>query len=188
MRRPRDFTKSILLCQSVITVAYVVIGSVIYYFAGQFVASPAMGSTNELMKRISYGLVLPALLVSGMLFNHIGAKYAFVRFLRGTRDLTHNTWRHWTVWLACCTVMATVAFLIATAIPFFDSLLSLIGASLGTFMVLILNACMWVSDHKTAIKTGRTRKLMGLLVLSVTTIAVGLFILGAGTWSVPRLH
>jgi hypothetical protein len=61
-------------------------------------------------------------------------------------------------------------------------LLSLIGASLGTFMVLTLNAAMWIFDHKTELKTGARRRTKILFALSTFTIVVGMFLLGAGTW------
>jgi hypothetical protein len=44
---------------------------VVYYYAGSYVASPALGSAGVLMKRICYGLVLPGLIVSTLLYIHV---------------------------------------------------------------------------------------------------------------------
>ena len=62
MKRPQDFNKSALWCQGIITVFYLVsheivihsrqiIGSVIYYYAGQYVSSPALGTGGPVMKK-----------------------------------------------------------------------------------------------------------------------------------------
>lgn len=71
MRDPRQYTKSLVLCQGVVTVVYVIIGIVVYYYCGSYVASPALGSAGQLMKRISYGLALPGLIVSMTLMTHV---------------------------------------------------------------------------------------------------------------------
>lgn len=51
--------------------AYVVIGTVVYYYCGSFVASPALGSAGPLLKRICYGLALPGLLATTTLTVHV---------------------------------------------------------------------------------------------------------------------
>jgi hypothetical protein len=86
------------------------------------------------MKRVCYGLAIPGLLVTCVLFTHLAAKAVFVRFMRHSKHLTSNSWQHWSSWLGCVTVNTALSFLIAEAIPFFGDLLSLIGALLGTFI------------------------------------------------------
>lgn len=71
MRVPEKYTKSLLLCQSVVGITYVVIGVVVYYYCGSFVASPALGSAGPLLKKICYGIALPGLCVSTLLFVHV---------------------------------------------------------------------------------------------------------------------
>jgi amino acid permease len=44
MRDPRQYNKALILCQIVVTITYMVVGIVIYYFCGSYVASPALGS------------------------------------------------------------------------------------------------------------------------------------------------
>lgn len=96
MKRPQDFNKSALVCQAILTVFYLVsssfvlshqvdgfqiIGSVIYYYAGQYVSSPALGTGGLIMKRgrfrpcrwsnaddvVCYGIALPGLFAGGIL-------------------------------------------------------------------------------------------------------------------------
>ena len=71
MRVPEKYTQSLLLCQSIVGVTYVVIGVVVYYYCGSFVSSPALGSAGPLLKKICYGLALPGLCVSTLLFVHV---------------------------------------------------------------------------------------------------------------------
>jgi amino acid permease len=80
MKDPRMFTRALIICQSIVTSIYISIGVVVYYFAGSYVASPALGSAGPLLKRICYGLALPGLCVSTILLSHVSSKY----FLRRT--------------------------------------------------------------------------------------------------------
>ena len=71
MREPRHFSRSLVICQSVISAVYLIVGVVVYYYCGSYVASPALGSAGSLLKRISYGLAFPGLTVSTTLFIHV---------------------------------------------------------------------------------------------------------------------
>jgi hypothetical protein len=120
MKNPRDYTKSIILCQSFVTLVYLIIGSVVYKFCGQYVSSPALGSGGILMKKgehlkeaadfsvlrycptwtfrrrhpqRAYACQVPYAAQSTALTS------VLVRFLKGTRDLSENTIKHRVVWL-----------------------------------------------------------------------------------------
>lgn len=75
------------------------------------------------------------------------AKYCFVRLLKGTRHLTENTPRHWITWFACTITTTVIAYVIASAIPVFGDLVSLVGALLGTLMSFQPYAAMWLYDN-----------------------------------------
>ncbi|CAO1619753.1 unnamed protein product [Parajaminaea phylloscopi] len=137
MSRPRDFTKAVLAGQGFVVLNYIVIGCLVYGKAGQFIASPALGSAGQPFKKICYGLSLPGVLISTVLFIHIASKYAFMRILQNSRHLNKSTVTHWTVWASCYVGIALVAFVLAGAIPIFDDLLSLIGSTTGAFFTLI---------------------------------------------------
>jgi amino acid permease len=72
MRDPKHYTRSMILCQSTVTITYTVIGIVVYYYCGSYVASPALGSAGHSMKKICYGIALPGLLVSTLILLHVG--------------------------------------------------------------------------------------------------------------------
>jgi hypothetical protein len=65
------------------------------------------------MKRICYGIAIPGLLASSVIFVHLSAKTVFVRVLRNTEHLTSNSWQHWTFWLGLIVVNAALAFVLA---------------------------------------------------------------------------
>lgn len=71
MRDPTQYTKSLLVCQGFITSIYISIGTVVYYFCGSYVASPALGSAGVLVKKVAYGMALPSLVVSTIVVLHV---------------------------------------------------------------------------------------------------------------------
>ena len=71
MREPRHYTRSVLISQTVVTIVYLVVSVVVYYYCGSYVESPALGSAGVLLKKICYGLALPGLIASTTLFIHV---------------------------------------------------------------------------------------------------------------------
>ncbi|RSL97575.1 hypothetical protein CDV31_012988 [Fusarium ambrosium] len=132
MREPKHYARALTLCQIIVTIAYVGIGCVVYYFCGSYVASPAPGSAGPLIKNISYGIAIPRIVATAMLTIHLPGKYLFVRFLQGTKHLTVNTFVHWGTWLGYVFGVTLTAYIIASAIPVFGGLASFIGVLLGT--------------------------------------------------------
>ncbi|GKT51931.1 N amino acid transport system protein [Colletotrichum spaethianum] len=72
MRDPHHYTRSLVLCQSVVTVVYLAVGVVVYYYCGSYVSSPALGSAGPTVKKVAYGLALPGLIVSAAVMLHVG--------------------------------------------------------------------------------------------------------------------
>ncbi|KAH8424883.1 uncharacterized protein LDX57_002627, partial [Aspergillus melleus] len=182
MRDPSLYTRALLICQGSVTAIYIATGIVIYYYCGSYVASPALGSADILIKKISYGISLPGLIVSTIVVLHFPSKYIFVRILRGSRHLTSNSFIHWATWLGCTFAITVSSYLIASGIPIFGELVSLIGALLGTFLSFQPMGCMWLYDN---LKRGRENPtvMWALLgVWSIIVIALGSFIMVAGTY------
>lgn len=71
MRDFSNYRKAIAVCQGTVTVVYVTIGIVVYYFCGSYVASPALGSAGPLVKKISYGFALPGLIATSTICTHV---------------------------------------------------------------------------------------------------------------------
>ena len=179
MREPRHYTRALIVCQGTMTAVYIAIGCVVYYFCGSYVSSPALGSAGHLMKKVCYGIALPGLLVSTTLFVHFAAKYFFMRILRGSQHLTRNTTTHWITWIGCTAGNAIIAYVIASAIPVFGGLVSLVGALLGTLMSIQPMGCMWLYDHWRDARTGKWMFMVGWCAFMIIG---GWFLTIAGTY------
>ena len=79
MRDPRQYTKALVVCQTVISFAYIVVGIVVYYYCGSYVSSPALGSAGPVVKKVAYGIALPGLLVTAILLTHVRVPSHFTR-------------------------------------------------------------------------------------------------------------
>ncbi|CAN6674760.1 hypothetical protein TRVA0_064S00166 [Trichomonascus vanleenenianus] len=142
MRDQRKFIRALYMGQAFVVLNYIAIGCIMYAKVGQYVASPALGSAGPLIKKIAYGVSLPALFFACFFQAHIAAKYAMVRILRNSKHLQSNSYIHWLTWSGMMAIVIAVGFVIAGAVPFFDDLLSLIGALLGTSFTLIVPGFM----------------------------------------------
>ncbi|GAA6007749.1 uncharacterized protein JCM10292_005421 [Rhodotorula paludigena] len=147
MRGPKDFPKAVIACQSFVTAWYVAVGTAVYMLAGQYVASPALGTAGVLIKRIAYGLSLPGLVSVAVIYCHLSGKYLFVRLLRGSHHLNHPTATHWITWIACVLASVLFSYIIASAIPVFNGLVSLVGAMFGTPFCTSIISVLWFFDH-----------------------------------------
>jgi hypothetical protein len=56
MRDVRLFNRSLACAQIFMISLYLAIGVTVYYYSGQYVASPALGSAGVLLKRVAYGV------------------------------------------------------------------------------------------------------------------------------------
>ena len=109
----------------------------------------------------------------------IAAKYIFVRMMRGSYHLTDPTFRHWATWLGCTLGTTIISYIIASAIPVFGSLVSLIGALLGTLMCFQPMGAMWLYDNW---HEARTAKWYAMVAWSVFVIVSGFFLMIGGTY------
>jgi hypothetical protein len=110
---------------------------------------------------------------------HVAGKSLFVRILRNTHHLTSNTKTHWAVWLSCTYGTGLLGWILSEAIPFFSSLVSLIGALGFAPLGICLPALLWFSMHPGYIKG--TLKMKALWVAHTLLLVLGIFTLVAGT-------
>ncbi|GAA6011768.1 hypothetical protein JCM8202_004144 [Rhodotorula sphaerocarpa] len=184
MRNPRDYPKAVMACQGFVTAFYLAIGVVVYEYAGQYVASPALGTAGVLIKRIAYGLSLPGLLAAAVIYTHLPAKWIFVRALRNSHHLTHSTKTHWVVWLSCSAGCVLFAYVIASAIPVFNGLVGLVGALFGSFFSLSAVSIMWFYDnwYRFSVPDKRTKAFWFLVCFNSFIVVAGGFIMVGGTY------
>lgn len=72
-----------------------------------------------------------------------------------------------------------ISFIIAEAIPFFDDLVGLIGALLGTFICIQTEAYMWMWDNW---REPRTLQWKLLMAMNIAFFIIGWFLMVAGTY------
>jgi amino acid transporter len=94
--------------------------------------------------------------------------------------LNHNTAKHWIVWFSLTGAVSLTAYVIASAIPVFGGLVSLIGALLGTLMCFQPMGCMWLYDNWG--RSNRDWKWKAMVAWSVFVIVSGTFLLIGGTY------
>ncbi|BGP40554.1 hypothetical protein JCM10449v2_004516 [Rhodotorula kratochvilovae] len=184
MRNPRDYPKAVFVGQSFVTAVYFIVALVVYLYAGQYVASPALGTAGALIKRVAFGIALPGIIFSAILFTHLPAKWIFVRVLRGSHHLNHSTKTHWVVWLSCTGGCLLFSYVIASAIPVFNGLVGLIGALPAPIITLHAEALMWLFDNREFWGTPgyRTKTKWCGVILNCAILVVGTFLLVAGTY------
>lgn len=201
MKDPKLYPRALAICQTVVTVVFLIVSIVVYYFCGSYVTSPALGSAGKTIKKVSYGIALPGLVVSGVLLSHVStfdqpvnivrslisqrqvsSKYLFVRILRGSRHLSANTFTHWATWLSCSFGVCFVAYILASSIPVFNGIVSLSGALFGTLLSFQPMGCMWFYDNWALGKENPTMGWRLMVLWCGFVIAIGTFLMVAGTY------
>ncbi|KAK4495354.1 hypothetical protein PRZ48_013685 [Zasmidium cellare] len=181
MRRPQDFFRSLYVSSAFVNCAYLSLAMVMYAYAGKWVTSPSLGSAGQTIKIAAYAVALPGLIAVGMICVHVPAKTLFVRALRGSRHLTENTKTHWTVWIACTLSCGFVGWLLAVAIPFYTSLVSLIGSLGFGPLGVVVPPILWFSLHTEYLRGSLKER--ALCWLHAGMLLMGLFLSIGGTYA-----
>ncbi|WOO82923.1 N amino acid transport system protein [Vanrija pseudolonga] len=183
MKNPKDYNKSLAVCQTIVVSTYVTVAVVVYYFCGQYLASPALGSAGPLLKKVCYGIALPGLFATGILYCHIAAKLVFVRLMRKSEHLTAHTKTHWLVWLGTTSGCMLLGFILANSIPFFGNLIVLVCALFGTLMCMQFTGWMWLFDNWHRRKENPDWKFWVVAVFNWLLIVFGSFLMISGVVS-----
>lgn len=86
---------------------------------------------------------------------------------------------HWGTWLGCTGGVTIIAYAIASAVPVFGGLVSLIGALFGTLMSFQPMGFMWLYDNWGKQRNG---KWYAMVAWAVFVIVSGTFLMIAGTY------
>lgn len=200
MKHQKEYLPAVLIGQSFIVLNYIALACVLYGKVGDYIASPALGTAGLLIMKIANGVALPALIFSTLFQAHIPIKYFFVKFLRNTKHLQSNSIVHWGTWIGLSVTICVIGLIIAGAIPFFDDLLGLAGALLGTSFILITpgfmtlyelsnshlpnggsrNPAVWLKEN--AKVWGKSKRNAFTAIGAWCIIAIGLYITVSGTY------
>lgn len=185
MRNPsQDFFKGLVILQLFSVPLYLIVGVGIYCMAGQYTTSPALGSAPVIPAKVAYGIVVPAVLATGLVFGHTAVKYMYVVIMRGLKSsnqMTDNSVKAWAVWVGSGTAFWIAAFVLANAIPIFDSILSISSATFAAWFCFGISGVFWLF-----LNWGRlfsTWHKVGLTILNVLIIVQALFMNAAGLWA-----
>ncbi|KAL8336529.1 hypothetical protein RB601_000376 [Gaeumannomyces tritici] len=181
----RDFMFAAWALQVFTIPLYIVAGVTIYGLAGEHVTSPSLGSAPVVPAKVAYAVALPCVFASGCVFGHTGIKYMYVvamKRLGATGELTARTARSWAVWVGCAVVFWVLAYVLANAIPIFDSILSIASATFIAWFTFGFAAVLWFNLFwGRDMATGWRR--ISLTVVNALIIVMTLFMNSVGLWS-----
>ncbi|KAJ6021187.1 hypothetical protein N7540_006691 [Penicillium herquei] len=180
MRDPRDFPKALYMLQTFEIVFYSVAAVVIYYYAGQDVTSPALGSAGPVMKKVAYGIAIPTIVGAGVVNGHIGLKYIYVRLFRGTDRMHRRDFTSYGSWVAIGLTCWIIAWIIADAIPVFSDLLSLISSLFASWFSYGLGGVYWL--HINRGKWFSSPRKIALTILNTLIVLIGACMCGLGLY------
>ncbi|KAF2200952.1 hypothetical protein GQ43DRAFT_337433, partial [Delitschia confertaspora ATCC 74209] len=178
---PSEFPKALYLLQVTDTTMYLVVAIVIYRYTGTQVASPALGSTGNVVMRVAYGIALPTILLAGVIYGHVAAKYIYVRLFRGTKHMSSRSWLSFGSWALITLILWLIAWVIAESIPNFNNLLALISALFASWFTFGLSGIFWLYLNY-GWYTRDWRK-MCLTGLNCVIVGIGVAVCGIGLYA-----
>jgi amino acid permease len=143
----RDFVRAVTIEKCVSTTIYVIVACTVYALAGEQVASPAIGSVQPTMAKVTYAVSFIGLLGTGLVFGMTAARYLHVIFMR-----THVERRNkappgkvmdWVIWIVCVTIFWVFVWILANAIPVFNSLLNISASLLMSWLTWGVSSLFW---------------------------------------------
>ena len=181
-KKPEDWPKALALLQIADTTLYLIAAIVIYVYVGPNVPSPALSASNsQVMRKAIWGVAIPTIVIAGVIYSHVAAKYIFVRLFRNTRHMERRTKLSTIVWIGVTFGIWLLAMVIAESIPVFNSLLGLVAALFVSWFSYGLPGIFWLWMNKgTWFKSKRqTVK----FALNVCLLFTGIVICVLGLWA-----
>ncbi|THC93604.1 hypothetical protein EYZ11_006919 [Aspergillus tanneri] len=183
MKNPRDYPKSLFMLQGFEIVMYTIISAVIYNYAGKGVTSPALGSTGPILRKVSYGIAMPTIVIAGVVLGHVAIKNVYVRLFRHTDIMHKRNFRGIGAWVGLALAFWVIAWVIAEAIPVFNNLLSLVSALFASWFSFGLPGIFWLYMHWGDYFTSPKKILLtmanvGLAIIGTTICVCGLWVSG----------
>jgi amino acid permease len=161
----RDFPRAVTIEKCITTTIYVIVASVVYALSGEQVASPAIGSLQTTMAKVSYAVSFIGLLGTGLIFGMTSARFLHTFFMRHvglvTRKKTErrasvasepqsssvapesSKTTEWAVWIFSVTIFWIVVWILANAIPVFNSLLNISSSLLLSWFTWGVTVLFW---------------------------------------------
>lgn len=181
LRDPREFPKSLILQQSLDIILYVTASLVIYRYAGEDVTSPALSSNTKIVRKVAWGIALPTIVIAGVIFAHVTAKYIYLRMFARTKYLHSRGWIATGSWIGLAAGMWVIAWIIAESIPNFSDLLGFISALFASWFSYGLPGICWFYLNWGTCTKGL--KKVWLSAVNLVLVLLGCIICGVGLYA-----
>lgn len=181
LKDPRQFPKALAFMQIIAISFYMLISGVIYYYAGPYVSSPALGSASPVVRKVAFGIALPTIVVAGVINGSVACKYIYMRIWKGTDVIHQKGFKSVGSWVGICAGAWAVAYVIAEAVPNFNLLLGLIAALFCSWFSFGLPGFFWLYMNKNCLFS--TKRKTALTVLNSGIFLLGSAICILGMWS-----
>ncbi|PLB49835.1 amino acid transporter [Aspergillus steynii IBT 23096] len=183
LKDPKEYPKALYLLQSIDTSLYVIVSVVIYYYAGDDVASPALGSASPIVRKVAYGIALPTIIIGGVVSGHIVCKCIYVRIFRNSDRMHKKDLVATGSWVLITLIAWVIAWIIAEAIPVFSDLLSLVASLFASWFTFGVNGVFWLFLNKGRYFSTPTKAFLTIANLIIIGIAgcvcgLGLYVSG----------
>ncbi|PLN74729.1 amino acid transporter [Aspergillus taichungensis] len=187
LKDPRDYPKALFLLQGTDICLYIVTAVVIYCYAGDDVASPALGSASPIVRKVAYGIALPTIIMGGVVNGHVAAKYVYVRLFRNSDRMHKTDLFAMGSWVGIAFALWVVAWVVAMAIPVFNELLSLIASLFASWFTFGFTGLFWLYINRDQLFA--TPAKIAMTLINTIIIGIGLCVCGLGLYVSGRaLH
>ncbi|KJX95965.1 hypothetical protein TI39_contig851g00014 [Zymoseptoria brevis] len=145
MENLEEFPKALLCSQIFVTTMYTLMGVVIYCYAGSSVPSLALNAASPLIATISYGLAAITIVVAGVITGLVATQTIY-RAVRPSKTKLPEVWwsKELLLFQGIAILIWIAAYILANVLPAFGSILSLIGAAVGSFISIGMPASFWL--------------------------------------------
>jgi amino acid permease len=182
LKQPNDWAKALMLLQVCDTVLYIIVSVVIYIYVGPNVPSPALSAAGStVVRKVIWGIAIPTIIIAGVIYGHVAAKYIFVRVFAGTKHVAKRTTLGWIGWLGITAAIWVIAWVIAQSIPVFSNLLGLVCALFASWFSYGIPGSLWLWMYYG--EWFSSPKRIAQFSLNALLMLVGLILCALGLWS-----
>lgn len=181
MHTPADYDKAIFTLGIFEIFLYTITGALVYAFVGPDVRAPALLSAGPTVSKVAFGIAIPVIFISGSINTTVVARYLHGRMFKDSIIRYVNTPMGWATWIGLDAAITLLAWIIASAIPFFSDLLAICSALFVSGFTFYFPALMWFMF----IKEGDWWKGRNLYLSAANGLCfiVGVIVLGVGTYA-----
>ncbi len=182
LKVPNDWPKALLLLQVCDTLLYIVASVVIYVYVGPDVPSPALSAAGSpVVRKVIWGIAIPTIVIAGVIYGHVAAKYIFVRAFAGTKHIANRTTVGVLGWLGITASIWIIAWIIAQSIPVFSNLLGLLCALFVSWFSYGIPGALWLWLNWGS--WFASPKKVALFALNALLMLVGVLLCALGLWA-----